>query len=252
MKYFIDQEFKEGFHKPLFGKRRHYIDLISIGIVGEDGSEYYAISNEFDLKTIWNDKDTWLKDNVLNQIHTEFYKEQSGFAKYYGYGIPVDFTLKSMQYIIKEHGKSNQEIAEDIITFIYKEAWNVWYDDIGEFIDRGMRFGWHHEGPIEFYGYFSDYDWVLFCSLFGKMINLPHGFPMYCIDLKQMLDDKVKYYISTGYDLWKEKSDLPVKHSFETCLKRFKASSGYPKQDNEHNALADAYWNKQLYDFLKK
>ena len=35
MKYFFDTEFIEGFHKPLFGKRRHHIDLISIGIVDE-------------------------------------------------------------------------------------------------------------------------------------------------------------------------------------------------------------------------
>ena len=47
MKYFLDTEFIEGFHKPLFGKKRHFIDLISIGIVCEDGREYYAVSNEF-------------------------------------------------------------------------------------------------------------------------------------------------------------------------------------------------------------
>ena len=37
MKYFIDTEFIEGFHTPIFGKRRHFIDLISIAIVCEDG-----------------------------------------------------------------------------------------------------------------------------------------------------------------------------------------------------------------------
>jgi len=26
----------------------------------------------------------------------------------------------------------------------------------------------------------------------------------------------------------------------------------YPKQTNEHNALLDAKWNKQLYEFLNK
>jgi hypothetical protein len=26
----------------------------------------------------------------------------------------------------------------------------------------------------------------------------------------------------------------------------------YPKQKNEHNALADALWNKELYEFLTK
>ena len=50
MKYFLDTEFIEGFHKPLFGKRRHFIDLISIGIVCEDGRTYSAISNEYKYK----------------------------------------------------------------------------------------------------------------------------------------------------------------------------------------------------------
>ena len=61
MKYFLDTEFIEGFHKPLFGKKRHFIDLISIGIVREDGKEYYAISNEFNPK----DADEWVKMNVI-------------------------------------------------------------------------------------------------------------------------------------------------------------------------------------------
>ncbi len=43
MKYFLDQEFHEGFHKPIFGKKRHFIDLISIGIVSEDDRKFYAI-----------------------------------------------------------------------------------------------------------------------------------------------------------------------------------------------------------------
>ena len=30
------------------------IDLISIGIVSSDGSEYYAISKDFNLKEAWN------------------------------------------------------------------------------------------------------------------------------------------------------------------------------------------------------
>lgn len=41
MKYFLDTEFHEGFNKPLFGKNRHFIDLISIGIVSSDNRKYY-------------------------------------------------------------------------------------------------------------------------------------------------------------------------------------------------------------------
>lgn len=72
--------------------------------------------------------------------------------------------------------------------------------------------------PI-FYGYYADYDWVVFCQLFGKMIDLPKEWPMYCRDLKQMLDDR-----------------------------------GNPKiiipKNNEHNALDDAIWNKEVYGWL--
>lgn len=42
--------------------------------------------------------------------------------------------------------------------------------------------------PI-FWGYYSDYDWVALCQLFGTMMDLPAGWPMYCRDLRQWLDD---------------------------------------------------------------
>ena len=49
------------------------------------------------------------------------------------------------------------------------------------------------------YGYYSAYDHVVFSWLFGKMIDLPEGFPMYTIDLKQTLDELVEDEIkSTG------------------------------------------------------
>jgi len=39
----------------------------------------------------------------------------------------------------------------------------------------------------EFWAYFADYDWVALCQLYGRMIDLPDGFPMYCNDLKQRM-----------------------------------------------------------------
>lgn len=44
MKYYIDTEFIEGFYEDRAGKERHSIDLISIGIVCENGRMYSAIS----------------------------------------------------------------------------------------------------------------------------------------------------------------------------------------------------------------
>lgn len=194
MKYFIDTEFIEDFYKPPFGKRRHFIDLISIGIVCEDGREYYAISTDFNHK----DADDWVLDNVISKLpdrHACFF------------------------------WKSNTQIANDILAFVYPDVFKNFKTVEKEFYQRTKEYGWNTEQP-EFYAYYADYDWVLFCSLFGRMIDLPKGFPMYCRDLKQILDEEFPSNI-------KEHPD-------------------YPKQSNEHNALSDAGWNLELYEFIQK
>lgn len=203
MKYFLDTEFIEGFHKPLFGKKRHFIDLISIGIVAEDGREYYAVSNEFNIK----DADQWVIDNVISNLPPK--------AKSF-YDSP---TLRANRLLYK----SNIEIAEDITMFVYPTISQQFRKEKAEFLDRAKKYGWVATQP-EFYGYYSDYDWVLFCSLFGRMIDLPKGFPMYCIDLKQMMDER-------GLSKeWKQ----------ENC----------PDPEGEHNALVDAKWNYKLFKLL--
>jgi hypothetical protein len=216
MKYFLDTEFIEGFHKPLFDKKRHFIDLISIGIVAEDGREYYAVSKEFDLKYIWNNKDTWVKENVLKPLHAELCKKVGMYGKTYHWYLFEPFTIKSMKNLLRWYGKSNKQIAEEIKQFVYKP-----------FLDANSVLSSDNWYPkdVNFYGYYSDYDWVVFCSLFGRMIDLPKGFPMYCLDLKQMMDERK---LSQE---WKRKY----------C----------PDPENEHNALVDARWNKALYNKVK-
>lgn len=85
-------------------------------------------------------------------------------------------------------------------------------------IRRGIISFIGEEKP-EFWGYYADYDWVVFCQIFGSMIDLPKGWPMYCRDLKQLCD-------SLG------NPKLPAQAS------------------TEHNALNDARWNKIAYEFL--
>jgi hypothetical protein len=73
-----------------------------------------------------------------------------------------------------------------------------------------------------FWAYFSSYDFVLLCQLFGRMVDLPKGFPFWCRDLKQLA------------------SHLGVKRE------------DFPKQQaDEHHALADARWNLDLFRLLK-
>lgn len=230
MKYFIDTEFIEGFHKPLFGKRRHFIDLISIGIVAEDGRECYAVSTEFNPK----DANDWVKDNVIAKLPTRYAQMEDSPR-------------------IKEEArlwKSNKHIAEDIIAFVNNDP----------------------KGPTiltrpEFYAYYADYDWVVFCSLFGRMIDLPAGFPMYCRDLKQMLDEKAmaitqkdfsgQIVKGTGWDLIEgaeiSRNIVDIeKYTLDMRINLLKLHEDYPEQENEHSALDDAKWNFELYKFLQK
>ncbi len=186
MKYFIDTEFIEGFHKPLFGKKRHFIDLISIAVVAEDGREYYAISNEFNPRLA----DQWVKDNVIARIDEPFYEAASNVQWEAGRAAIIKNEKERAT-------KSNKLIAQELINFCAPE-----------------------DNP-QFYGYFADYDWVLLCSLFGRMIDLPKGFPMFCFDLKQMMEER-------GLTkAWKQ--------------------AHCPEPENAHNALADARWNRNLY-----
>ncbi|WP_394281088.1 polyadenylate-specific 3'-exoribonuclease AS [Corynebacterium sp.] len=55
MRYFYDTEFIED------GRT---IELVSIGIVAEDGREYYAVSTDFDSSAA----NTWVRDNVLDKL----------------------------------------------------------------------------------------------------------------------------------------------------------------------------------------
>lgn len=254
MKYFIDTEFLEGKQSKLIGKTKPTIDLISIGIVAEDGREYYAISKEFNVKEAWNrfqweehksihkvDEDKklnrkvyWLRDNILKPIFNEWNK--------YGYH---SFTYKNMKYCIKSIGKTNKQIANEIKHFVAnrpieanKEQWILDYDT----------------KDVQFYGYYADYDWVVFCWLFGKMIDLPNGFPMYCIDLKQTLDEKITSgcVVKHRYAAFSERDiSMDRGNTFDEVLRIIKEQPNYPKQTNEHNALADAKWNYELYKFLQ-
>lgn len=224
MKYFFDCEFIEGFKKPIswlptignFNKPYHSIQLISIGIYCEDGREYYAISNEFNPK----DASDWVKENVLSKLPKRFVDATVG-------GDSPRIVAESMAW------KSNKRIANEIIDFCKPRR---------EFeIQPPITLKYSELKAPQFYAYYADYDWVLFCSLFGTMVDLPKGFPMYCIDLKQTMDEIVL----------KKRGMGSIAEDFNVKLEMVKCSPSYPKQQNEHNALDDAKWNYELYKFIQ-
>ena len=232
MKYFLDTEFIEGFHKPLLGKRRHFIDLISIGIVCEDGRTYYAISNEYNF----NNADEWVKKNVIVPLYL---KAVSGDNRN-RYGANT---------FHKAYGKSVKQISEEIKEFVYLEGQHI--------VSETTRL----KDPLayidpQFLGYYCDYDWVLLCSLFGKMIDLPKGFPMYCIDLKQHLDQYMNEVLQSEKDLIIDginitRGALPEMWARKKVfMDKLKMCKNFPKLNGEHDALADAKWNYALYKFI--
>lgn len=177
-RYFYDTEFIED------GKT---IDLISIGIVCEDGREYYAQSVEFDpLKA-----NSWVQSNVLKRLSTCPRTQKTlmmDIAHHYNKGKCVDPGCL---------WRTREQIKNEILAFM----------DVAKY------------GKPELWAYYADYDHVVFCQLFGTMMDLPEGFPMYTLDLKQFCD-------MTG-------------------------NPQLPKQGKgEHNALSDARWNKRVWDFL--
>jgi hypothetical protein len=165
-KYFFDTEFYED------GKT---IELISIGIVCDDGRELYLENNEFDWTRVPSDH--WLYVNVRPILNG-----------------------RSIEKVTKA------EIRKRVEKFF----------DLGD--------GKQPEPGI--YAYYADYDWVVLCQLFGTMMSLPKGMPIFCYDLKQMMRER----------------GLHTKWKCDTV----------PDPVNEHNALADAKWGMSLWTAIIK
>lgn len=175
MKYFFDTEFIED------GKT---IDLLSIGIVAEDGREFYQCNRNAKL----GHADEWVIFNVYQHLPVRHYRE-SGWH------------WTEPDRAVGDRWKASAVAVSD-----------------SEVRDRLREFVGRDDSP-EFWAYYADYDWVVLCQLFGRMIDLPKGWPKYCNDVKQLA-------MSLG------NPKLPEQTS------------------TEHHALDDARWTKQAYEYL--
>jgi hypothetical protein len=177
MRYYLDTEFHED------GRT---IDLISLGLVAEDGREFYACSLDAELHRC-HARDTWLMDNVLTKLPP--YSDPAWMHRTQIRDRLLDFMLHPLPY------RPGEPTAQR--------------DPIGG-------------TSIAMWAYYADYDWVAFCQLFGRMIDLPPQLPKWCRDLKQL-----------SVDVGSPKHPPKLK-------------------DGEHNALADARWNRDLHVILEK
>lgn len=264
MNYFYDLEFLEGVQKKFRGFTPPTIDLISIGVVAEDGREFYEVSKEFNLKEAWNRfdwkveevfgdtrnvfpegrkyKDYWIRNNVLKPIFDDFTNQAEELAaKGNQFNVATsevnrNFTYRNFKKLLKQFGKSRVEIRSSLTAFLLDPNGAFYYSWLGD-LDEYYRIICKPDENIsvDLYGYYSAYDHVGLSWLYGKMIDLPEPIPMYTKDLKQILDSKFSNH----------------RAKFESWLKDVKDHPEYPKQKNEHNALDDARWNKDLYNFIE-
>lgn len=123
MKYFYDTEFLDN---------GETINLISIGIVAEDGREYYAVNSNADWENIH--KHQWLMNNVVSQL-------------------PPD-----------EEWKPKRVIRDEVRAFLL------------------------YDKKPELWAWYAAYDHVVLSQLFGRMLDLPRGIPMYTHDLRSFID----------------------------------------------------------------
>lgn len=125
MKIFMDTEFT-GLHQGT--------TLISIGIVTEDGRQFYAELNDYDGSQV----DNWIYNNVIKNLSYNTYRTQTLLPK-----TPASIANK---YGMKGNKK---QVAEALTAFLSPyETVQVWSDCLA-------------------------YDWVLFCELFGGAMKLP-------------------------------------------------------------------------------
>ena len=133
------------------------IDLISIGMVADDGREYYAVNSAIDQWTPGGSaqlnkritKHNWLMENVVP--HLPLVKPPSRFEGNWSWSLDKSSTL------VKPHWVIANEVREFILATPEPELW-AWY---------------------------AAYDHVALCQLWGSMIRLPKGIPMWTNDLKQ-------------------------------------------------------------------
>jgi hypothetical protein len=155
MRVFYDCEFLED------GKT---IELISIGMVAEDGRELYLVNRDAPLRRKWwspwrktrIERHPWLMSNVvpnLPQPHGDWINQMPKRWL-------IDFHDPAVQ--------STAKIAEVVERFLLG-------DDLETYSD------------LELWADYGAYDHVVLCQLFGRMIDLPPGVPMFTNDLRQEL-----------------------------------------------------------------
>lgn len=162
------------------------IELISIGIVDDQRNEYYAVNADCDFSRIRDDD--WLWANVVPSLPTT---KHSWDDPNQGRLIT---TLDTSVACVKPKWVIANEVRDFILNWPQRRLWAD----------------------------YAAYDHVALAQLWGPMVKLPDGIPMWTHDIEQLLEQ------------------LPA------TFKKPRQAAG------EHNALEDARHNKRVFDAAMK
>lgn len=163
------------------------IELISIGMVCDDGREYYAVNSDMPVDRILNHQ--WLKANVWPHLPLRGYKPPP--------------QINALQ---------QSDGALDATDTRVKPKWVI-ANEVRDFLQATP--------DLELWASYGAYDHVALAQLWGPMVRLPEGVPMFTNDIQQ----EVRRLGITWGEL--------------------------PKQESgEHNALADARHNQTVRRWL--
>ncbi|TCN51807.1 uncharacterized protein DUF5051 [Rhodococcus sp. SMB37] len=179
MRYWYDTEFLED---------GSTIELISIGIVAEDGREYYAVNSDMPVDRI--SKYDWLCQNVIPHLPLRGGKPSKSFGSHrWSWSLDTTSTLVKPKWVI----------ANEVREFLLAHT--------------------DTDSEIELWADYGAYDHVALAQLWGRMIRLPKGLPMFTREFQQA---------------WRDRGapDLP------------------DQVDGQHDALADARHLKASFDLL--
>lgn len=217
MKYFIDCEYFEGFAKPIsflpgiwWNKPVYVVVPLSIGIVSEDGREYEAYNIDFDRYD-----DNFLKKEIKPNLppkEIEVSSEVNTFSDIFNFDSSYRLPVMQPNPIYKKL----DVIKNDILRFIG--------DD---------------EDP-EFVMWYGLTDMMCLRIIFGGFINWPKRYGQ----TFKSLEDAEKIAIDLYYDFAIARTTPIDKKAW------FRSRYSYPKNQNPHNALSDARWNRDLCVYL--
>ena len=101
---------------------------------------------------------------VVDETGREFYMESAD----------ADLTIANK--FVREHVTPLLQGGE------YRRPRSMIRDKLFEFVAAGSDDGL----KPEFWAWYGAYDWVALCQIFGRMVDLPNGWPMHHMDLKQL------------------------------------------------------------------